>query len=139
MKNLSSHCLQKCCSYNLLSSGLGVLSNSLARLTYSQGRPLESTLNSRPACGNSVGLCSDVKLVSRHSLWGGVPTVSNPHFAGLGGDSNARISCSISIVSRASEASADEPEGRRCGFAGPNVVTTWSVRWFNSSFGFVLF
>lgn len=103
---------------------------------YSQGMPRESTLSSRPAWGMSVGLCSDVKLVSRQSRCGGVPA-SRWHLLGLDGDSRARISCSCtsnswtSIVwcSRAAsdDASVEDacPDASRCGLAGPRVVTTW--------------
>lgn len=122
-------------SYDLLSSALGVLSNSLARLTYSHGIPLESTLSSRPAWGNSEGLWRDVKLVSRQSLCGGVPAMLlGCDLTGLEDESNALISCSISIswtspVSRASDASVDDawPEANLCGFTGPRVVTTWHI------------
>lgn len=124
--------------YGLPSSGLGVLSSSLARLMYSQGMPRESTLSSRPAWGRSVGLCSDVKLVSRQSRCGGVPA-SRWHLVGLDGDSKARISCSCSCTSSSwtsivwwSRAASDDasvedacPDANRCGLAGPRVVTTW--------------
>ena len=124
--------------YGLPSSSLGVLSSSLARLTYSHGIPRESTLSSRPACGMSVGLCNDVKLVSRQSRCGGVPAkLPKWYLVGLDGDNRARISCScsssswISIVwcSRAvsDDISVEDacPDTSRCGFAGPRVVTTW--------------
>lgn len=123
--------------YGLPSSGLGVLSSSLARLTYSHGIPRESTLSSRPACGMSVGLCSDVKLVSRQSRCGGVPArAPNWYLVGLDGDSRARISCScnssswtsVAWCSRAASDDASVEDGSRCGFAGPRVVTTWSRR-----------
>lgn len=122
--------------YGLPSSGLGVWSNSLARLTYSHGIPRESTLSSRPASGMSVGLCSDVKLVSRQSRCGGVPArLPKWYLVGLDGDSRARISCSCSSSSwtsaivwcsrAASDDDASVEDASRCGFAGPRVVTTW--------------
>lgn len=113
-------------SYSLLSLGLGVCKSSLAKLINSQGRPVESRLSSRPAWGNSLGLWSDVKLVSRQSLWGGVPAV-NGHLTGLDVESKARISCSISIswISRASRAfKTSTDDDWRLGFAPLLPVTT---------------
>lgn len=141
-------------SYGLKLSGrMGVeASISLARLTYSQGNPRLSTLNSRPICGQlSVsGLCKLVKLVSRHSLrrldgvgpslqWCWLRIV-RPFRSGRRGEehaSSARISGSTSMsrksrwrssvtVTRQSDTDADtRPDTTRWGLAGPRVVTTW--------------
>lgn len=119
-------------SYKFFPSGLGVFNNSLARLMYSHGSPVESTLSSRPTMGNSLGLCRDVKLVSRHSLCGGVsPSKPSGLYIGVDGDNSACRSASHStpMTSRPSldsDGSTDDAwhEVIRCGFTGPKVVTT---------------
>ena len=98
-----------------LSNSAGLMGDpriSLARLTYSQGSPLLSTLSSLPiSCGDlSVsGLCKLVKLVSRHNLLlaGVGPSLQVDgttrgkgligRRTGLEQARRARISCSISI------------------------------------------
>lgn len=102
---------------------------------YSHGSPYESILNSRPACGISVGLCNDVNDVSRQRRCGGVPIIRcERDLPGLD-DDNKFSSSGISSCSRTSDASADDvwPDARRCGLVGPRVVTTFQFLFIFSS------
>lgn len=56
--------------------------------------------------GAPLGLCSDVKLVSRKRRWGGG--------VGLAGGNKSCSSCGLEVD--------------RCGFLGPKVVTTYNTR-----------